>query len=149
MKKLIVMVLSGLILVGCSGGKETTTVCSIEDGVDTFADTMVAKGDKVTESTVASVSDFKIEMEEDDMTSEDLEMIFELVKADYANLDGVKYFYEVTGSIVTETLIFDYSKTSLKDLYEADLLDIPDADYISLEETTKSYESQGLTCVVE
>lgn len=149
MKKILTLSIIMLALVGCSNSIPATVVCSVEDEETTITDTMVSKGDKVQTSTLVAVSDYEVEIEEAEYTTEDLEIVHELRKANYANLDGVKYEYEVNGTIVTETLSFDYEKTSFEDLYEADLLDNPKSDYISLSQTQKNYENQGFNCIVE
>ncbi|MEG0326884.1 MAG: DUF1307 domain-containing protein [Erysipelothrix sp.] len=146
MKKVIILCLLILTLSGCVNKKAETVVCSISDQGEELTDTLETKGDKIEVSTLVAVSDYTVEMAEEGYTEEDLEIIHELRKAKYANLDGVKYEYEIDGAIITETLKTDYSKTSFKELYKAELLDSPDADYISLKQTIKNYKTNGITC---
>lgn len=146
MKKLLVLgLLLTTILVGCgSSKKETVTVCTQELGGISYSVTYKAEGDKVTSMEQVSVTDST----GSGYTAEQIEEMLQSYADNYNAMTGVSYNYTFEDEILTETILVDFNKTSNSDLIALAILSASDADvdYISLDMTVKSLESQGITC---
>ncbi|QIK86543.1 YehR family protein [Erysipelothrix sp. HDW6B] len=122
----------------CTSSKETIIVCSGEINGGKSKNTIVAQGNKVTQLTNENTVDMKEMLELAELPVDDLPLLMELIKSDYTSLEGVQYTSEINGeSIVSDTTIIDFKKDSLKELYDADLIDTSDVDYLSVKETQK------------
>ena len=152
LKKLSVLLTMGvvLVLVACSGRRETTTVCVI-DGIDFYGETVPgymarefdAVGDRVTISRERWVFDFEGDEDYIDEFVEILEGEIELMRM--MMVDGVTT--ELTS--VTDTTITWVTTTNFDELSDADLrMFIGDYDFISLELSVEIAESEGATCNV-
>ena len=141
MKKLLICLCLMIGLVGCSKS-ETVTVCSISSTGLVMENTIVAQSDKIVKQTLVNQIDFEMAA----MTKEQVEELVQVYVSLY-NIEGVEYSYEIEGSILTETIVIDYSKASLEDLQRVELIqNIDDVEYISLEKTIDSLESTGFIC---
>ncbi|AXQ78423.1 DUF1307 domain-containing protein [Streptococcus chenjunshii] len=66
----------------------------------------------------------------------------------YKDLDGVDLSFDYTDSEVTMTMVLDYAEVNLSKLADADENpELKKADYLSVEQTSKSLEENGYTKV--
>lgn len=152
MKKLLGLLLCGLVLTGCSGAKETTTVCQGDLGkvnnisVSQTAD-IEAEGDTVKKMTTVATYDFT-DVLSDYYTMEDAEsMIKENVN--YDSLKGVTTKFETKDNTVILTVTVDYDKADMSALESAGLITSENGktpDFVSLEKTVDGFKDEGATC---
>lgn len=138
-----------LALVGCGATepKTATLIYSETDTGITYRYHLEAIGDKCQKLTQTTCLDCS-------MYDADQMAYLEAAIAEYAGIyaayEGVSYTTDITDSQITEVLTIDVSDMTLvKSLSSAGLLpmDNGSADYISLQKTVESLESQGWTVV--
>lgn len=144
MKKLGLLAVMALLLVGC-GGKEKTTVCTGNiSGMDVEA-TVESKGDEVKKTKTLYTVDYASE----NYSEEDAKKVGEEWIAQYDGIDGLSGKYSLKdGKLLIEENL-DYSKADMDQLQEAGLVEFDKEGtfkYISLKETLKQYKSEGATC---
>ncbi len=102
--------------------------------------------DRMKTSTIESVMDYSKDIGRGKITETDIKNNMEDTKKDYSGIEGVSYEYRVEGTIVTETLITDYTKASMKQLYFEGMVDTKESEYISMDRTIESYIDDGMRC---
>ncbi|MFV0396171.1 MAG: DUF1307 domain-containing protein [Coprobacillaceae bacterium] len=139
-----------LLLTGCFGGKETTTVCKMENDYGTTEATYEAKGDEVTEYTIVAVEDYNDYIDTSVYSDADIKEMYEDEYADdYEGLDGVDFKVEVKDGVMTRTLTVNYSKADMDELVAEGLVEASngnDVDYVSLDLGIEDLEKQGFKC---
>lgn len=165
MKKVVIIGIIMLVLVGCTNKKEKpvnlakelpidiveeekldVVVCEITEGDNTLTDTMTGFQNRMKTSTIESVMDYSKDIERGKITETDIKNNMEDTKKDYSGIEGVSYEYNIEGTIVTETLITDYTKASMKQLYFEGMVDTKESEYISMDRTIESYIDDGMRC---
>ena len=147
MKKLLCAILSVfmiLSLVAC-GGKETTTVLTMEQEGITINYELLAEGDVVKQITQTSILDGSAF---DEAT---LDLMLESAdgyKEAYEAYTGVSYTLEEDGTNLVETITIDTTDMDvLQELSDAGLvpMDTEGADVVSLEKTVENLKELGMT----
>lgn len=146
MKKIIgVLALLSLVLVAC-GESSVTTKCEIvEEGYESKVE-LTSKGEKITKQLSngkMSFADSEFGFSEEDMT----EMGEEYAKM--TDIDGVEYEYEIKDDFFIDKTEIDYEKADFKELYEINLINVENADYVVLEDTVSGLESIGYECTTK
>lgn len=146
MKKILIVTVLILLLMGC-GGNKTQTVCksSAKDGVELIEE-INADGDKVTKLKETMKLDFS---DVADVTATDIEDMGKLLGEDYEGLKGVDFDYTVVDKKIEYTVTFDYEKADLDELQEKKILTFDKegtSKYVSLKSVIKGFEDDKLTC---
>ena len=149
MKKLIGMLLvccMAVSLFACGGKEPQSATCTTEqDGVLV---TMVfdAEGDKVTKIT--QTSSLSIEGLSEDIIESVKEAVDDTAKT-YDAIDGVEYSSEITDTELTEKIVINADKDTLKEVISQGLLPIEGDDdnvsVLSFSESIKALEDAGWT----
>lgn len=131
-----------MLLTGCFGGKETTTVCKSELYGQV---TMDAEGDEIVKSKEELefdiVEDFAITTTDESEIKANIELVLKMYKA-----DGVKTKVEsIKDGKAVVSITIDYKEANMDELAELELAP-DDADYISLKMTIEESEDDGYTC---
>lgn len=147
MKKIMVLLISVLLLAGCSAKKEVSCVYT-EEG---FESKIVFVGEE--DEVHSSSETIKILYEYVSGGEEDIkEQIKEQIETSYAGIDGVKVNVDITGEeYLVMTIDIDYQQASNDDLVALGILssDESSADFISFEESISENEAYGYTCTVK
>ena len=147
MKKVIVLLISVLLLAGCSAKKEVSCVYT-EDG---FESTIVFVGEE--DEVHSSKETIKILYEFFDSGEEGAkEQLKDQIESSYAGIDGVEVSVNISGDeYLVMTISIDYEKASTDDLVALGILssDESGADFISFEESISENEAYGYACTVK
>lgn len=149
MKKMGALTLMLLMLTGCFGDKETTTVCKSETNYGVQTETIDADGDKVTKYKAVLTQDLSEFIDTEKYTDKELEEKYaENTKIDYSNIKGVKYSLKIEKGILTETIEVDYTKADIAELTKKGLIveQGKTVDYISLEKTVEASKKNKGKC---
>ena len=147
MKKIIVLLISVLLLAGCSAKKEVSCAY-IEEG---FESTIVFVGEE--DEVHSSKETIKILYEFFDNGEEGVkEQLKEQIESSYAGIDGVEVGVNISGDeYLVMTISIDYESVSKSDLVALGILtsEESEADFISFEESITENEAYGYTCTVK
>lgn len=142
MKKMIGIVLAGLLLVGCSsqGSKNQTTCSGLVDGLDTEVVLNFDDNDQLV--SMKAIGSMEADSEEQ---AEQLESMFssdeDALKDMMGVSEGVSMDLKVKGKTVTITINAD-----VEQLVDVGLIGADDASEMTKDELISYFEDQDMTC---
>lgn len=143
MKKKIVLLLIIFALSGCTHGAVSKVVCEGKMDGKPIVETMIVDGTKVIETEMVITTDLKNKGE---MSREEIESMFFERSRDYLVVDGAQYSYEMERDKGVETTILDFEKISLDRVYNVDLLDSLNSDFMDINLKKEKYKINGGIC---
>lgn len=148
MKKLGLLLGLVVMLAGCSGGKTTTTVCTMDNEMMKQEVSLESKEDEVTKQTMTIEVDTSLYG--DTYTEEELEeMLKEIDGENIGNIKGVTFDVTVKDGLVKEVITIDHTKADMEELMDAMLVtgnDEDKKDTLSLKALVEEAEAAGATC---
>lgn len=153
MKKILIGAVAMMLLTGCSGGKETKTVCksAAKDEIEITSE-INATGDKVTTTKETGKMDFNDTKIYGDVTDSNIEEFAKEFEKQYGDFDGIEVKTTVKDKVLEYTVIFDYEKADLDVLQKNEIVTFEKdgkVKYIGLKATVDGFEKQGMTCEEE
>lgn len=145
MKKILALLLSltMVFLVACSGGDKELATAKIEQGQQTYTIKYYGKDDTITKIDQTLV----VKDVTEDQKSQ-LENGLKEIEEKYKNIKGTTYKGELKDTTFTENIIMNVgNKETLKALIDNNLLNVTDknAETLELEKTLSTLEASGFT----
>ncbi len=136
MKLLLAMLVSLVLVSGCSA-EAKTTVCNLEQTGIKETLTIVSEGDQVKSQSS------ELTYGEELATPEDFALVADQMEAMLAGYDGVSV--EVTGDL-SLSLSINYDEADFDELYSVGLITEAGVDYIDYDTSIEGLEAQGYIC---
>ena len=148
MKKILTVLLVLLVVAGCSSTtvEQKTTTCTLESGVMTSNMEIVSEGDNVVKQITTNTTDFGSV----GYSEEDIMTLVDTYTSLYGDVKGLTYDHEISDGTLKEVVTVDYKNGDMEEFLEKGVIttsedgEVP--EYVSLELTIESIESQGYTC---
>lgn len=148
MKKILTVLLVLLVVAGCSSTtvEQKTTTCTLESGVMTSNMEIVSEGDNVVKQITTNTTDFGSV----GYSEEDIKTLVDTYTSLYGDVKGLTYDHEIGDGTLKEVVTVDYKNGDMEEFLEKGVIttsedgEVP--EYVSLELTIESIESQGYTC---
>lgn len=143
MKKIAIMVLMALTLVGCASAKvETERYSGSMNGVEVEVSLEFESDKMLKQETKSHMNYAKMGLKKSQV-----ETLTNSYKKKY-DIKGVDYQVDITDSTVTETTSIDYKNADIEELTKAEIIMTPKdgkkAKYVSYKETIKNIKASGL-----
>ena len=148
MKKIFGVLLCALMLSGCGGTNEVTTVCKGDlDMVTNGEVVIVSEDDKVNTMTTTVKYDYS-DYVTDSAPISYYEDYIKDNSPDYESLKGVTSKMTTKDDVITFKIEIDFDEAEIDKLADEGILSgsSEGVDYISLKETVSNQEKGGLTC---
>lgn len=148
MKKILTVLLVLLVVAGCSSTtvEQKTTTCTLESEVMTSNMEIVSEGDNVVKQITTNTTDFGSV----GYSEEDIMTLVDTYTSLYGDIKGLTYDHEISDGTLKEVVTVDYKNGDMEEFLEKGVIttsedgEVP--EYVSLELTIESIESQGYTC---
>lgn len=138
MKKIMGLVLGLVLLTGCFGGKETTTLCKSNSDGMSMEVLLEARGDELLKSTITE----RIEYADHGYSDDDIKRIIDYSYPSSDGVDGVTMDVNLENGVASILIVIDYKEGDLDELLEAEWItgDADNIKFISLSQTIEEYE---------
>lgn len=150
MKKLGILFIFALILVGCSSApKDTVLVCKSENEFGTSEMELRGEGDKALNSKNTNFTSVEALLTGYEVDQAGLDVLISDISITYNAIEGVSYTHSFVDDKLKELILVDYTVSDLNALAEVGLVDdVEGLEHISLKVTQDSFEKLGAVCTL-